>query len=50
MEGVAILNMKNTVRIFHSVVESFIPQGGIHMETGLTGEEGGAAPASHYFL
>lgn len=34
-------NMKNTIRIFHSVVEIFIPQRGIHMETGLAGEEGG---------
>lgn len=41
MEGIAMANMKNTIRIFHSVVEIFIPQRGIHMETGLAGEEGG---------
>lgn len=50
MAGTAILNMKNTVRIFHLVAEIFIPQRGIHMETSLAGEEGAAVPASHHFL
>ena len=50
MEGIAILNMKNAIRIFHLVAEIFIPQRGIHIETGLAGEEGEAAPESHHFL